>query len=653
MTSIDAGDLEQTGVNVIRGLAMDAVKRADSGHTGTAMALAPLAHVLFTRVMTYDATHPHWPDRDRFVLSNGHASMLQYAMLYLTGVGLELDDIRAFRQFESATPGHPEAGHTTGVEVTTGPLGQGFGNAVGMALAERWLRATHGPEISDHHIFCTVSDGDLMEGVSHEAASLAGHQRLGRLVVVYDDNRITIDGPTDLAFSDDTPARFRAYGWHVLEVGEVANDLDVLEKSLREAMAADDRPSMIVLRSHIGWPLPTKTDTADAHGAITDTDELNAAKERLGLPVEETFWVPDDVLEMYRTSGRRGARARQAWESRLADWSGDRARLDAELAGGGVEGWRDALPSFDVGDQIATRKASGAVLDALLPVVPGLVAGGGDLTGNTGTDIDAPVMSAEQPDGRKLHFGIREHAMAAAMNGMAKHGGVLPVGGTFLVFSDYCRPSIRLAALSGAKVVYSFTHDSIGVGEDGPTHQPVEHVSALRAIPDLRVIRPADANECAHAWGVAVDHDGPTAMILTRQGVPVLEGTGPGVERGGYVISGPDDADLVIIGTGSELQLAVGAAERLRAQHAVRVVSLPSFDLFLDQDDAYRAQVLPPGVPTLAVEAGTSHGWHRFADATVTLDHFGASAPGDVVMRELGFTVEAVVEAAHELLARS
>ena len=525
MGRVTGTELEQRAIDVVRGLAMDAPHRARSGHQGTAMALAPLAHVLWTRVMTYDAGDPHWPDRDRFVLSAGHASILQYSMLHLTGYDVSLADLEAFRQWGSKTPGHPERGHTDGVEVTTGPLGQGVGNAVGLALAERSLRARFGADLVDHFTFCVMGDGDLSEGLSHEAASLAGHLGLGRLVCVYDDNHISIDGPTELALSDDAAARFAAYGWHVLDLGEAAEDLDTIEGGLREAMAEDARPSLVILRTHIAFPSPSKTDDPATHGYALKDDEIREAKAVMGLP-DQPFFVPDDVVELYRSAGRRGAEAREAWAKRLEASDVDRATWDATLAATGLPGWESALPTWAPGEALATRVASGKVLQALADVVPSLVAGGADLTSNTGTVLEGHgVQSSQEPGGRQVYFGIREHGMAAAMNGLALHGGVLPVGGTFLVFSDYCKPSVRLAALSRANVVYSFTHDSVGVGEDGPTHQPVEHLAGLRAIPGLRVIRPADANETAEAWRLALDHDGPTALILSRQDLPVLAGT--------------------------------------------------------------------------------------------------------------------------------
>ncbi|MGA2519519.1 MAG: transketolase [Acidimicrobiales bacterium] len=654
--------IEQLGINVIRGLAMDAPQKANSGHPGTAMALAPLAHVLFTRVMQHDPEDPSWPDRDRFVLSNGHASILLYSMLFLTGYGLTLDDIRQFRQWGSKTPGHPEVQLTTGVEVTTGPLSQGFGNGVGMGIAERWLRARFGPELVDHHTFVLCSDGDLMEGLSNEAASLAGHLGLGRLVYVYDDNHITIDGNTNLSYSDDVVGRFEAYGWHAENIGEVANDTDALEAALRRAMAVEDRPSMITLRSHIGWPSPHKTDTADAHGSPLGEEEVRETKAILGLPPDEQFWVPDDVVAFYRSAMERNRGLRRSWQARFDAWGGDKARWEASQRGGGLEGWAQKLPTFEAGTSMATREALNHCINATVELIPGLLPGSGDLTGNTGVKLENGVtQSAEHPEGSQVHYGIREHGMGAAMNGMARHGGVLPVGGTFFNFSDYMRPSVRLAALSHTHVIYSWTHDSVGLGEDGPTHQPIEQLASLRAMPGLRVIRPADANECAHAFRLAVDGDGPQALVLTRQSIPVLEGTAgaaDGVAHGGYVLVPTDgDPDIVLIGTGSEVSLCVEAARLLAedgtAPRRARVVSLPSWDLFARQSDAYQAEVLGVGIPRLAVEAAASFGWERYADDVVAIDRFGASAPGKVVLEHLGYTPGNVVERARDLLERA
>ena len=646
-------EIDLQAINVIRGMAMDAPLTAKSGHQGTAMALAPLGHVLFSRIMRYDPGEPGWPDRDRFVLSNGHASILQYTLLYLTGFGLELDDLRAFRKWGSATPGHPERGHTAGVEVTTGPLGQGLADAVGMAIAERQLRSRFGAEVQDHHTFVLAGDGCLQEGLSHEAASLAGHLGLGRLVVVYDDNHITIDGDTTLSSSDDAAGRFRAYGWHVMELGEVANDCDVLEAAIREAMAVEDRPSLLRLRSHIGYPSPDHTDDYEAHGLAFDADDVSRTKAVMGIP-DEPFWAPAELVATYRAhAASRGTEARQAWEKRLAEWEGDRTAWDAAWAGTGLPGWETDLPVFTPGDTLATRQAIQKVLSACKESVPGLVVGAADLTGNTGAKLDGERrQSPEAPGGRQIYFGVREHGMGACLVGMACHGGVLPVGGTFFVFSDYARPTLRLAAMSGAKAVFVFSHDSVGVGEDGPTHQPVEHLAALRAIPGLQVIRPADANETVAAWRVAVDHDGPTALILSRQGVPVVT-DGSAVEPGGAVVRRPGTPpQVILLGTGSEVALCVRAAEQLDADGvAASVVSLPSWERFEAQPGAYRASVLPPGVPVLSVEAATTFGWARWADDSVGIDRFGASAPGAEALDKLGINVEHVTARARALVA--
>ena len=646
--------IERLGINVIKALAMDAPHAARSGHQGTAMALAPLAHVLWTRIMRYDAQRPDWPDRDRFVLSAGHASILQYAMLYLTGHGLTLQDLRDFRQWGSATPGHPEAGCTPGVEVTTGPLGQGIANAVGMAVAESQLRTRFGADLFDHRIFVIAGDGDLSEGVSHEAASLAGHLGLGRLVVVYDDNLVTIDGGTDLALSDDAAARFRAYGWHVIELGEAAEDLDGLEAGLREAAADEDRPSLVILRTVIAAPAPVTSGTPAGHGYAIFDDEIAEAKALMGLPAAESFHVPAEVVDYYREAGTAGQAERFAWEARAAAFDGDRASLEACLATTGLPGWDEVLPTFEPGQSVATRRASNAALKALLPMVPAISAGSADLTGSTGTALaDAAVFSARAPAGRQIYFGVREHAMGAIANGMALHGGAVPVVGTFLVFADYMRPAVRLAALSEAKVVFVWSHDSVGVGEDGPTHQPVEHLASLRAIPDLTVIRPADATETVGAWRVAVESDGPTALILTRQGVPVLEGTrAEAVAAGGYTVLEAYEPSLTLVGTGSEVSVCCDAAELLAAESiAARVVSLPSWELFAQQPYSEQARVLRPDLPSLAVEAGSTMGWTRWTDDAVGINRFGASAPGAQVMEKLGISAANVAARARALLS--
>jgi transketolase len=655
--------LVELGINVIRGIAMDAPEQANSGHSGTAMALAPLAHVLWTRIMSYDPHDPGWPDHDRFVLSNGHACILQYAMLHLTGYDLSLEDLRQFRQWDSRTPGHPEAGHTAGIDVTTGPLGQGVGDAVGMAIAERWLRTTFGSDVCDHRTYVIAGDGCFMEGISHEAASLAGHLGLGRLLAFYDDNHITIDGPTELAYNDNVPERFEAYGWRVRNLGEMANDVGALEAAIREAIAVpadgpDAKPTLLVLRSHIGWPSPKLTDTAGAHGSPFGAEEIKVTKDILGLPTDQTFWIPDEVRDFYGQQITRGAERRAAWTERFAAWDGDRAAWDAAQAGHGLDGWADDLPGFDAGTELATRHAINKCIDATAAKLPGLLAGSADLTGNNGVKVKgAEMQSRETPGGIQLHFGIREHGMGSAMNGMAQHGGVLPIGGTFFTFSDYMRPSVRLAALTGTHVIYSWTHDSVGLGEDGPTHQPIEHLASLRAMPGLSIVRPADANETAQAWRLAVEAHGPVGLVLTRQDVPVLDATAErapeGVPQGAYVLVDSDGPpDIVLVGTGSEVQHCVTAATTL-AEDGVRaqVVSFPSWDLFEEQSDDYQDSVFPLDVPVLSIEAGATFGWERYADDSIGIDRFGASAPGELAMEHLGITAAHLVERARELLA--
>jgi transketolase len=649
-------DLEQRCIDVVRGFAMDGPQRANSGHPGTAMALAPLAYTLFTRILRYDATAPEWPNRDRFVLSAGHASILLYSMLYLTGYGLTLEDLEQFRQWDSRTPGHPEAGHTAGVEVTTGPLGQGFGNGVGMAIAEHHLRARFGEQLFNHHTFVIAGDGCLMEGVSHEAASLAGHLGLDKLVVIYDDNHITIDGPTEIALNDDPVKRFEAYGWHVESVGEIANDVDALEAAIRRAMAVEGKPAMVVLRSHIGYPSPKVTDSPKAHGDPLGADEIAVTKQILGMPVED-FWNPDDVVAHYREAGARGRAEREAWEELYAEWPEHKPEIAACLAATGLPGWESSLPVWEAGgDKVATRNASKACLDAILDVVPGLIGGGADLTGNTGTLMpDQGPFSVTDRTARQIHFGVREHGMGAVMNGMAHHGGVIPIGGTFFVFSDYMRGAVRVSAISRSKLIYSFTHDSVGLGEDGPTHQPIEQLAAMRAMPDIRVIRPADANETATAWKAAIGHDGPTCLILSRQNLPVLAGTAgnDGLLRGAYVLAEASSGapQVVLVGTGSEVSVALDAAAVLEGDGVpTRVVSMPCWDLFEEQDAAYQASVLGTDVVRVSVEAASTFGWARWVDASVGIDRFGASAPGATVLDELGINAANVVDHARALL---
>jgi transketolase len=648
-------DLDAKTVATIRGLAMDGPHAARSGHQGTAMSLAPVAHVLWSRIMRFDAENPRWFDRDRFILSPGHASILQYALLHLYGFGLTIDDLAEFRQWESATPGHPEVGHTAGVEVTTGPLGQGLANAVGMAIAEANLRSRLGPDICDHRTFGLCSDGDLQEGVSHEAASLAGHLGLGRLNFIYDDNSISIDGPTSLSFSDNSADRFRSYGWDVHEVGAIGEDFDALEAALDAAIAVEDKPSLIVLKTEIGFPATKSAGSSSAHGYAIFDEEIAATKTAMGMPADEKFYVPADVLEHCRAVGTRGASIRQAWEGRVDEYEGDRVELDALMTTQPMPGWREDLPTWEPGESIATRKASNAVLQSLAENMPSVVGGGADLTGNTGTVLkDMGVFNKETHSGRQIYFGIREHGMGSAMVGMSAHGGLFPVGGTFLVFSDYMRGAVRIAAISKLPMVFSWTHDSVGVGEDGPTHQPVEQVAALRAMPGLDVWRPADGNETTAAWAAGVAADGPTAMILSRQNLPVLSGTEKrsDVSRGGYVLEDSDGApDVLLMGAGSEVQHCVAAASALRREGIkARVVSLPCWEVFERQDLDYRDSIILEGVPSVSIEAGVTMGWSRFADVNLGIDRFGASAPGDLLMEKLGMTSEAVVEAVHGLL---
>ena len=646
-------EVEQQAIALIRGMAMDAPLHAKSGHQGTAMALAPLAHVLYSRVMRHDPTQPDWPDRDRFILSNGHASILQYSMLFLAGYGLELDDLKQFRQWESATPGHPEAGHTAGVEVTTGPLGQGLANAVGMAFAERHLRGRFGADVMNHHTFVLAGDGCFMEGVSHEAASLAGHQRLGNLICIYDDNHITIDGDTALAYSDDVGMRFQSYGWHVEHLGEIADDCDALEAALHRATALTDRPTLLILRTHIATPSPDQIDKHEAHGNPFTAEQVTSTKAVMGIP-DEPFWAPTELVDAYRVHcAARGAAASDEWQDRFDAAKVDQAVWHAHWTGGGVVGWDAGLPTFEQGEKIATRVAIEKAFNASLDGVPGLLAGAADLTGNTGTKLAGQIANTpEAPQGRQLFYGVREHAMGSAMVGMALHGGVLPAGGTFFVFLDYMRPAVRLAALSHAKVLFVFTHDSVGVGEDGPTHQPVEHLATLRAIPDLQVIRPADANETVEAWKAAVDHNGPTALVLSRQAIPVCT-DGTAVAVGAGVVVDVAKPQVLLIGTGSEVAVCVEAAAQLAsAGIAARVVSMPSWDRFAAQSAAVQAQILPKGLPTLSVEAATTFGWQRWADDCIGIDRFGASAPGGVVLEKLGINVANVVARATVLAGK-
>lgn len=661
--------LQQKAINTIRFLAADAVQEANSGHPGLPMGAAALAYALWSRHLKHNPQNPDWADRDRFVLSGGHGSMLLYALLYLTGYDLPLEEIQNFRQWGSLTPGHPEYGLTPGVETTTGPLGQGFGNGVGMAIAEAHLAEIYnrpGHQVIDHYTYALVTDGDLMEGVSAEAASLAGHLQLGKLIYLYDDNRISIDGSTELAFTEDRGKRFEAYGWQVIQV-EDGNDVDAVDQAIQSAKG-DPRPSLIVCRTHIGYGLPTKQGTEAAHGAPPGEKELQGAKEDLGWPVRPRFLVPDDVLDYYREAVSQGRELQTDWERRLESYREEYPDLGQELQrrlGGNLpDGWSGQLPSFSPEDgPLATRAASGSVINALAPTVPELIGGSADLAPSNKTWIDgSPDFQKDQYQGRNFHFGVREHAMGAAVNGMALHGGVVPYGGTFLVFSDYMRPAVRLAALSHLPAIWIYTHDSIGLGEDGPTHQPVEHLAALRAIPNLTVIRPHDANETAYAWKEALERrGGPTALALTRQGVEIIDretyASAENLGRGAYVLGdiGDQDPEVILMASGSEVELIVKAGERLAAEGVnVRLVSFPSWELFQEQNQEYRDQVLPPEIPLrVAVEAGVAQGWERWVGSEglfIGVDRFGASAPGERVMQEYGLSVENVIIKTQQLL---
>ena len=664
-------DLDQLCVNTIRTLAMDAVQKANSGHPGLPMGTAAMAYVLWTRILKHNPANPDWPDRDRFILSAGHGSTLLYSLLHLTGYDLPLEELKNFRQWGSRTPGHPEYGLTPGVETTTGPLGQGFGNGVGMAIAERYLaayfnRPSH--EIVNHTIYAIVSDGDLMEGIASEAASLAGHLKLGNLVYLYDDNRISIEGSTDLTFTEDRALRFEAYGWHVQQVD--GNDLDEVEQAIRAAQAETERPSIIVARTHIAYGSPNKQDTAAAHGEPLGEDEVAATKEALGWPAGMTFYIPEEALAHFRQAVSQGQEWEAAWQEKFAAYEREYPDLAAAWkqaqAGELPEGWDADIPTFETSEKgEATRNVSGIIINAIASRVPTFIGGSADLAPSTKTLIKGGGDFGPNEYGhRNLHFGVREHAMGAIMNGMAYHKGIFPYGATFLVFCDYVRPAIRLAALSELPVIYVFTHDSIGLGEDGPTHQPVEHLASLRTIPNLVVLRPADANETAVAWRVALSRrDGPVALALTRQAVPTYDraafASAEGVARGGYILADAGDGkpDVILIATGSEVQLAMGARQSLAEQGVqARVVNLPSWELFDAQPQAYRDEVLPPSLKArLAIEAGVTLGWERYvgdAGRVIGLNRYGASAPYKTIFEYLGFTVENVVQQTLNLLGR-
>ena len=676
-----APTLDERCVNTLRFLSVDAVQKANSGHPGLPLGAAPMACVLWTRFLKHNPANPHWFDRDRFVLSAGHGSALLYSLLHVTGYSVSLEQLKQFRQWGSLTPGHPDRGLTPGVEVTTGPLGQGFGNGVGMAVAEAHLAARYnraGFDIIDHFTYGIVSDGDLMEGVASEAASLAGHLKLGKLIYLYDDNCVTLSAGTDITFTEDRARRFESYGWHTESVGD-GNDLAAIDQALRAARAETGRPSLILVRTHLGYGSPNKQDSFEAHGSPLGEEEVRLTKRNLGWPTEPTFFIPDEALACFRQAVERGAAAEAAWNGHLSAYAQafpDLSRELEQIIGGGLPAnWDADIPVFPPDAKgMATRVASGKVMNAVAPRVPALMGGSADLDPSTHTaltglgDFEPPGASARDRQGsegggwscagRNVHFGVREHGMGALMNGLAAHGGTMPFGSTFLVFSDYMRPAIRLAALMGLHVVYVFTHDSIALGEDGSTHQPVEQVAGLRSVPQLVVIRPCDANETALAWRVALEtRDRPVAMILTRQNVPTLDRTrfaaADGLRRGAYVLADAPNGkpDLILIATGSEVGLIIGAAQKLQAQGIqARIVSMPSWELFDAQLVEYRDAVLPPSIGArLAVEAGASQGWHRYTGDhgdVLGVDRFGASAPGDVVLREYGFTVDNVCKRA-------
>ena len=649
---------------------MDAVQKADSGHPGTPMALAPLAYVLWTQHLRYNPTNPSWLNRDRFVLSAGHASMLLYSVLYLTGYELTLDDIKQFRQWESKTPGHPELGHTPGIETTTGPLGQGVGNSVGMAVAEAHMGAVFNRDqkIIDHHVYFIASDGDMMEGVSHESASFAGHAKLGKLIGFYDDNHITIEGDTALTFSDDTGARFEAYGWHVQHVADV-NDLAALNRAIDAAKTETSRPSLIVVRSHIGYGSPNKHDTAEAHGSALGVDEIVLTKKALGYPSLEPFYVAPEALRYWREAAKQRAKSEDEWKKIYDAYKAANPALEKELQrrlrGDLPDGWEELIPVFTAKDgNVASRAASGIVINAIAKKIPELMGGSADLASSTNTIIKGePSFSAESFAGRNFHFGIREHGMGSIMNGMSLFGGIIPYGATFLIFSDYMRPPVRLACIMDRHVIYVYTHDSIGLGEDGPTHQPIEQLSALRAIPGFTLIRPADASETAEAWRVALKHKkGPVALVLTRQKLPFIDrskyASASGLARGAYVLAdSPGGApQVVLMSTGSEVSLILDAQKKLEADGIrSRAVSMPSQELFARQDQVYRDSVLPKGVKRVAIEAAHPMSWYRWVGddgIIIGLERFGASAPAPVIYTHLGITADRVVESAKQLVGK-
>ncbi|HEY6067021.1 MAG TPA: transketolase [Thermoanaerobaculia bacterium] len=665
-----AKSIDALCVDTIRTLAIDAVQKANSGHPGLPLGAAPMAYVLWSRHLKHNPRDPEWPDRDRFVLSAGHGCMLWYCLLYLTGYDLTLDDLKSFRQWGSRTPGHPEYRVTPGVEATTGPLGQGTANAVGMAMAERFLARRFnrpGHEIVDHRTFALVSDGDLMEGISNEASSLAGHLRLGKLTFLYDSNGVTLDGPAAMAFTEDVGKRYEGLGWQVLHVEDGNTDLDAIDRALVEAEKETRRPSLIIVRTTIGYGSPHKAGTSEAHGSPLGPEEVVATKKALGWEHEEPFFVPDEALAHFRTAIDRGKQAHFDWSRRFDGWATANRDLAAEweraFDGGLPPGWDAGLPAWKAGEKEATRAAAGKALNAIAAKVPTLFGGDADLSVSTSTKLkDETDFDGQTGEGRNVHFGVREHAMAGIANGMAYHGGIRPFVATFFCFSDYMRPSVRLSAVSELPVIFVWTHDSIGLGEDGPTHQPVEHLMSLRAMPQFTVIRPADPNEAVEAWRVAMEHrEGPVGLVLSRQKLPVIDlskyAAPSGLSRGAYVLAegSARSPRLILIATGSEVSLALEAREKLESEGiSTRVVSMPSWELFEKQDAGYRGTVLPPSVPArLSIEAGSKFGWERWVGdrgASIGLERFGASAPGEIVLKELGFNVENVVEKAKGLL---
>jgi len=669
MTDKTPVELENACIDAIRVLAMDGVQKADSGHPGTPMALAPLAYVLWTRHLKYNPADPHWPNRDRFILSCGHASMLLYSTFYLTGYDVSLDDIKSFRQLHSKTPGHPEYGHTPGIETTTGPLGQGFSNAVGMSVAEAHTAKIFNrtQRIIDHYTYFIVSDGDLMEGISNEAASFAGHQKLGRLIGFYDDNHITIEGSTDLAFTDNTRLRFEGYGWHVQFVSDV-KDLTALDDAIANAKAETERPSLIIVRTQIGYGSPNKQGTSAAHGSPLGVEEIKLTKENLGIPSREPFYVDPDALAFWRRAGAAGAEEQASWTKLYGEWktaNADLAREYERRASGKLQdGWESLIPTFDASNgNVATRAASGTVINAIAQKIPELIGGSADLSPSTDTIVKgADSFEPGHHDGRNFHFGIREHGMGGIMNGMALYGGIIPYGATFLIFSDYMRPPMRLACMMKQHVIYVFTHDSIGLGEDGPTHQPIEQLSNLRAIPFMTVLRPADANETAEAWRTALKMRTPVCMILTRQKVAFIDRTkyapASKVERGAYVLADAKGGkpDVVLMASGSEVEIILKAQDTLIQQGInARAVSVPSMELFAKQDQAYRDSVLPPGIKRVSIEASQPMSWYKWigeGGVAIGLEHFGASAPYKELYQEFHLTAENVVQTARSVIGK-